>query len=94
MARDGEAMRFVADLLDEVQARMVRRAAAAASLAFGQDQLLQSRLALLALGHADHRQVAQSQFAAAPGKPELTCPLPPSMRIRSGSLPSPSTILR
>ena len=57
---DGEAVGLVADLLDEVQRRMVRRQAPRALLA-RHEELLEAGLALLALGHADHRDVGEAQ---------------------------------
>src|SRR5437868_2978559 len=53
MADDGEAVRLVADLLDEVQARMGRRKLERAALLF-QDQLLLAWLSFRSLRHADH----------------------------------------
>src|SRR4051812_37630127 len=59
VARDREAVRLVAHLLDEVQRRMVRRQAA--RVLVPEDELLHPRLALLALGDADHADLVQTQ---------------------------------
>lgn len=53
VAGDGEAMRFVADLLDQLQA--LGGGAGAQLAAVGQQQALVARTAFLALGHAHHQ---------------------------------------
>src|SRR5471032_381909 len=61
VARDREAVRLVADLLDEMQRRMIGRQAARLVLA-GHEELLHAGLALHALGHADHADVMQAEI--------------------------------
>src|SRR5574340_1291819 len=51
VAGDGETMRLIADLLDQVQRRVI--AAQLPCRAVGENQLLQPGLAFLSLGHAD-----------------------------------------
>ena len=58
---DREAVRLVADLLDEMQARMRRRELQRARLRF-EDQLFLSGLALGPFGHADHADLVQAQI--------------------------------
>src|SRR3954465_14496412 len=61
MAGDGEAMRLVANLLDQVQARMIRRKPQRL-IAPGDDQLLEPGLALFALSDPHDGYGSQSQF--------------------------------
>ena len=61
VAGDGEAVRFVADGLDQMQPRIVARKLNTA-LRISADQLFQPRLALRALGHAEEEDVVHSQF--------------------------------
>src|SRR5450432_1641254 len=60
MPRDREAVRLVADLLDQVQRRMIGRQATRLFLA-RDEELLHAGLALHTLGHADHADVMQAE---------------------------------
>ena len=57
MERDREAVRLVADLLDEVQGGMIGPQHERSGPTRNQ-QLLQTRLTLLAFGHRDERHMA------------------------------------
>src|SRR3954469_13033626 len=61
MADDGEAVRLVADRLDEVQSRVRRRELQAARIRLD-DQLFQAGLALRALGDAHHADLMQAEI--------------------------------
>jgi hypothetical protein len=61
MSRDCEAMSFVANLLDQMQARMIG-CEPHRFILIRHDQLFQSRLALFAFGHTNHRDRSESQF--------------------------------
>ncbi len=58
---DGEAVRLVADLLNQMQAGMILRQPQG-FVAPRHDQLLQARLALLALRHADHGDLPEPEL--------------------------------
>src|SRR4051812_15251792 len=60
VADDGEAMRLVADRLDEVQRRVRRRELQGARVRLD-DQLFQPGLALGTFGHAHHTQLVQAE---------------------------------
>src|SRR5947207_14841370 len=61
VADDGEAVRLVADRLDEMQRRVRRRELQAARLRLD-DQLLEARLALRSLGDAHHADLMQAEI--------------------------------
>src|SRR6185312_17490715 len=60
MARDRETVRLVAHLLDEMERRVVGRKAPWLLLS-GDEELLEARFPLRALGDTDHRDVMQAQ---------------------------------
>src|SRR3954463_9263537 len=62
MSQDGEAVRLVADLLDEMEPGVGRRKLEAALLRL-EDQLLHPRFALRALGHAHDAHLVQTQIS-------------------------------
>src|SRR4051794_4456742 len=61
MAGDGEAMRLVTNLLDQMESGMIG-GETQRLLATGDDQLLEARLALFTLGNADDGDRSQAQF--------------------------------
>ena len=73
----GEAMRFVADPLQQPQRARIRRQVAAATRARPIDFLV-------LFCQTDDRQFVQAQAAAIRGTPKKAGPLPPSTMIRSG----------
>ena len=88
MAGDGEAVRLVADLLDEVQRRMVGRQAPRLLLAREEELLHARACAPRPWPRRSSRIWCRPRSAITP-RAALSCPRPPSMRIRSGVLPSP-----
>ena len=80
---DGEAMRLVAQALDEIEHRIAHRQAE--GLAAAHEEALAAGLAVLALGDADGRDaVRRCRDLSRIVRTADIWPWPPSMRMRSG----------
>ena len=88
---DREAVRFVADLLQQVQAGMVGRQVQHVARGSGNTMSSSAGLALGALGDPDQRRLVQALLGQHLGR-DAHLPLPPSITSRSGAGYSPATM--